>query len=494
MKSKLIVFTATLATLSCFYLVKLNEKVVDSESVSESPDPIVIDPQVIQKTASAIDEIDDFWKPVVSKHVLNPSTENKIVGKKGTVISFPAGAFTDMNGFGVSGSISLTLEECYSIPEMLQAKLSTTSDTKLLETAGMVKITAKCGNKELKIGDGKTYTISFPKQDNPKDDFRLFYGERNSDGIMNWKLALEPESNVDDSNPKESAATSAMTNRVMNRDDCFIRITESYLRRDLKISEMDYFNWKFLNGQGLNQWFVAGFNPDVEMVNDFCSQRLECQVTFKLKPDGRFDSYYISRSSGELYDDIIVSYLKTMPALDMNVLMPKFTFEHACILTFGSKFGREQSDIASEIRQRISKKPDDEIDVAASADIDYYVFTSSQLGWINCDRFEESEEPLVDFYVEHNASDQCAVSMVFDDINSVVKGVNEGAGTIFSGVPGGKNVRIIAIDDRGGTPVMSVLSANTDQKKSAMKNYKKFSLNELDKTFSKNTRAAGVPS
>ncbi|MBL0315502.1 MAG: hypothetical protein IPP69_06865 [Flavobacteriales bacterium] len=493
MKSKLIIFSATLATLSCLYFVKLNDELVEYSSGKPATNMAVDDkPELITTTVSNLESVKDQWKPTVSTHVLNPRTANRVKGKRGTEIVFPPDAFVDHEGFAVSGAITLTLEECYSIPEILRAKLSTTSDEKMLETAGMIKLTAKSKGKELKIASDKTYTIGFPRNGNLQDDFVLFYGKRNEDDIMNWVLADNEISGVPEDASVESTSSSPDI-AASSPNDCFIRITESYLRRDFRVSEMDYFNWRLQSGEGLNQWFVSGFNPDLQMVNDFCNEKLECQITFKVNENGEFDSYYISQSASEIYDNAIVSFLKAMPPLDLSVLMPDYTYEHACILTFGSHIGREQNEIAANFKKRFMKDPEAKMSGVNAADLDFYVLTSSELGWINCDRFYEDENPKVDFYVDNNSSYDCAVSMVFDDINSVVKGVRMGNRTVFSGVPGNQKVRIVSIEDRGGTPQISTITANTRDKEVKMKEYAKFSIKELDAQFAskdkKNTKS-----
>lgn len=480
MKSKAIIFSATIATLTCLYLIKLNTEAVEFSNASVAT-PSEYNEVVIAKTGVILEESKDSWKPVLSRHVLKPGRENTIKGKKGTELVFPPDAFVDENGFVVRGSVVLTMEECYSVPEILRANLSTTSDEKLLETAGMIKLTAKADGKNLSIANGKSYIIKFPRNENPNNDFVLFYGDRNDDGIMNWTLAENDL--TQDLSEELSVVSASQTNNLQNNDNCFIRITESYLRRDLKISEMDYFNWRFASGEGLNQWFVSGFNPDLQMVNDFCNEKLECQVTFKVKETGEFDSYYISRSAGEKYDNAIVAFLQSMPPLDLKALMPKYTYEHACILTFGSHIGRDQNEIATKFKNKFSKDPDADMTNVNPSDLDFYILTSSELGWINCDRFYETESPRVDFVVQHNNGKNCTVSMVFEDINSVLKGVTEGGQTVFSGIPSDMRVRVVSIADQDGTPQMSVVSVNTSDESVRMKSYEKFSIKELDMQF-----------
>ena len=70
---------------------------------------------------------------------------------------------------------------------------------------------------------------------------------------------------------------------------------------------------------------------------------------------------------------------------------------------------------------------------------------STDLGWINCDKFYESDAEKVDFFVELPKDSPAHVMLVFKDINSVISYSQRLKNRyVFSNIPEGMNVEIIA--------------------------------------------------
>ncbi len=390
--------------------------------------------------------------------------------KRGTKLFFPANSFVDENGAPIIGKVRLVIEECYNLNEMLAAKLSTTSGDRRLETAGMIKVQAYSKKKEVFLREGSRYNIYFPVEKGRKEDFELFYGERNESGIIDWRL----ETNSDPI-PETSTAPTPPPNA------CFIQINASELRCGTRIREMDYFNWPLSNGQNLNQWFVSNFNPSSEMVDDFCANHMYSQITFKVNPDGSFRDYYISHTAREDYDRTIAAALATMPPLDMNRFMPLYTDDHACVVSFGRQQGRNTEAFKRKFRNLYTYEDTTQKMTAVNTqDLNFYVFSSAGLGWINCDRFVSEQGPLVDVIIQSKLSSSAMVSMVFENERSILSGMRLGDDYVFQGVPANRNVRVVAIDNPHGSPVMEVSSMNTSMNKLIMQNTKPITLADLD--------------
>lgn len=472
MKPQTFAVLATLTTLSFVYLARLNESAGRAGKNDQAPSSAVSVQNDVQSeplqsiTAESAVEKMPRLRTTSSSFRISVASDTIVYAKRGTGLYFPADIFVRKDGSSPSGSVRVVVEECYDLPEILAAKLSTTSNGRLLETAGMIHIRAFADKEELSIREGGRYQIYFPNQHVHADDFHLFYGQRDARGIINWELASDEDQLLI---PVESTRQALANGAVSIPDDsfnqeCIIQITESYLRRGTKISQMDYFNWQLSNGQTLNQWFISGFNPDITMVKDFCSKGLRSEISFKVNKEGAFDSYFIAHSDFLDYDRKIADFLRTMPPLDLEQLMPEFTSDHACRLTFSSHENSMPENFVASFRKRNITDPDKNFENISASDMDYYVFASSELGWINCDRFVEPEESLQEYVVENPGSSSSSVSMVFSDINSVLKGVVEGDKVVFEEVPKGKEVRLICIDNQGKTPVMSVVACNTSQK------------------------------
>jgi hypothetical protein len=417
---------------------------------------------------------------------IDNTKEQIIEGPEGTRLIFPQEIFVDQTGNIPAGNIRIELQECYAYADMIKSKLSTASDGKILETAGMIHIRAFSEGKELKIKEGMSYTIEFPKNGEKRDDFKLFYGEWKKDGNINWMLA-DTEA-VEETAPVslvlEGAYVAPSAPIATPQTNCFIQVHKSYLRTGTKIRKMDHYDWQLANGQTLNSWFISSFNPDMKMLNDFCGEGLFSEISFTVDKQGKFKDYYISKPSQRPYDLAIVEFLRTMPALDIKTIMPVYTYDHKIILEFGKRVETEQVAIAAMFKTKHAKELDKLLVEASLAELDYFVLSASQLGWINCDRFAE-EEKTTNYVVNVPDPSNSSVSMVFEDLNSVLKGSLEGGQIVFHDVPVGKKVRLIGISGGPGQPAMSLSMASTKQKSATLKDFKPFTVNELEAVFAK---------
>ncbi len=554
MKPKTILASATVATLCTVYLVRLNDSVTSAGNTSSSTGSSFVSNTPQGTTAMTTDvsdaNLDLALKGLKTKRsvvTISNAQPCNVYGEKGTVIYLPANIFQDAKGNAYTGDVRIELEECYDISDMLAAKLSTTSNGKLLETAGMVNIKAFGGGKRLQLRDEAQFNIYFPKNEEEKNDFQLFYGEWLANDIINWKLEengqpideskistydvkeksivrnlrYESEEEVsmyasenndmseygdeyvlegeyieegdwsegdwEEGYVQEEFVPEAGQRKLSEDDNCFLQIAKSYLRRGTKVSEMDYFNWKLTNGQTLNQWFVSNFNPDIAMLEDYCLNGLRTQITFQVDEAGLFKSYYISHTSSVIeYDRALADFISTMPGLDLSQLMPKYTADHACLLTFGTGVGDSGDGFVQQFKAKHKGDPDKPLTDVEASTLDFFVFSSSELGWINCDRFYEDTE-MVDYTVQTN-SPECTMSMVFTDINSVLKGIPTDGGVLFEGVPADRSIKLVGIRANNNNAEMSVLASNTSAKKITMNEFKPAGINALQAEFKPRTK------
>ena len=474
MKNKIIFSSSVLVVLCCVYF----ERLTNAASVAmDSPSSIQPAPAIFPETM--VEEI----QPASVKSVnlktrrtevkLNNDNAETIECKGGTKLFFPAGSFVHASGKSVVGKVKLVIEECLDLDEMLAAKLSTTSGDRRLETAGMIKVQAYAGREEVSLRDGSRYNIYFPIDGERKGDFELFYGQRDSNGTIDWVL---------DENTEPIDETVRASNPIVN--DCFVQISASQYRCGTRIQEMDYFNWPLMNGQNLNQWFVSSFNPDPQMLDDFCENRMYSQITFHVNEDGSFRDYYVSHTSKVEYDRLLATTLSSMPRLDLKKFMPVYTEDHACILSFG----RQQERSTKQFVDRFAKRydyadPEQKMSDVNTEDLNYYVFSSTELGWINCDRFLPNESPLVDVTVQAPMCENAAVSMIFDSDKCILSGIKQGDQYVFKGVPANRNVRLITLDNPGGNPHMEVSKINTSCRSYLVKKTEPIALSDLDRAL-----------
>jgi hypothetical protein len=503
MKTKIIMAGTAVGLGLTLYFFELDKKAqarLTEEKAAESTS--IIATTISEEVNSFASNEDLFrkYKTAPQTFSIDPSLEQTITGKQGTILVFPANSLVDKNGNTPKGKIQISLTECYEMADMIMNRLSTTSNGKMLETAGMVNVIATSNGEELQLKKESPYTVEFPKK-TKKDDFHLFYGERTADGNINWELAQDPStgsgnlengemgpstgSGTDGSSASagtEVLTTSAAVPASVN-DNCFIQISESYFRRNLKISKMDYFSWKLADGQSLNNWFVANFNPTQQMINEYCVFSYQTEVTMKLDKNGNIKDYYISKSATAEYDQAILRAVDQFPTIDMKSFMPKYDEDHAVVLKFGKKIGRSQDEYSAAFVKKFKGKEDSLLTDIKKDELDYFIFASNEMGWLNCDRFEEDPAAKIDFYVNCPSPNHTNINLAFEDFPGLLAGQNEGGKIVFHNVPKGKKVKIIGINSGSATPTMCVASATLSSKPTDLKEFKPFTLRALQNTI-----------
>jgi hypothetical protein len=85
----------------------------------------------------------------------------------------------------------------------------------------------------------------------------------------------------------------------------------------------------------------------------------------------------------------------------------------------------------------------------SDAEMNYYVFSVSKLGWINCDRFIDEEE-TIDLLVDAPVEPQTKLKMAFGDIDGFLNASIVNGKYVFANVPKGRRVTIVGIKNDNG--------------------------------------------
>lgn len=163
---------------------------------------------VMKKLADKISypQFKETLKPQAQSFTVSSSQDVKIEGDHGTLIKIPANSFVSMDGKPVTGDVAISLTEYYSMGDFFSSNLSTRCGDEIISSAGMIKITARTGEKEVKLKSTASMEINFPKND--AEDYSTFYGERNKQGIVEWKQQ-ETQTRLFASYPPETKASTS---------------------------------------------------------------------------------------------------------------------------------------------------------------------------------------------------------------------------------------------------------------------------------------------
>jgi hypothetical protein len=130
---------------------------------------------------------DLFKKSIVKSQffIIDLKKDTTIIGDKGTKIVIPKNAFIDLQGNIINKTIQFELSEALTLDEMILSNLTTISNSKLLQTDGMIFINATFNNENLKINKEKPLYIEIPTK-NKQSNMMVYKGIRNPIGNINW--------------------------------------------------------------------------------------------------------------------------------------------------------------------------------------------------------------------------------------------------------------------------------------------------------------------
>ncbi|UPT71800.1 MAG: OmpA family protein [Flavobacterium sp. JAD_PAG50586_2] len=116
----------------------------------------------------------------------------EITGKEGTKIKIPKNSLLKANGKYVVGKIKVELKEFYKKSDMVLANLHTMSNKEMLESGGMISVTATNNGEKLELKKNSKMTIEFASKNN-KSDMQVFYGHpKNKEIDWNTNPKMKP--------------------------------------------------------------------------------------------------------------------------------------------------------------------------------------------------------------------------------------------------------------------------------------------------------------
>lgn len=126
---------------------------------------------------------DEFDKPSQSFR-FDASKEQLITAEEGTVINIPKKAFVDKYNNPIKGEVKFQITEYYKNSDIVLNNLTTSCFDKMLETGGMLYLSASSNGEEVYLAEGKSIDIDFAMENLPAD-MEIFLGSETSNGV-NW--------------------------------------------------------------------------------------------------------------------------------------------------------------------------------------------------------------------------------------------------------------------------------------------------------------------
>ena len=420
----------------------ISKSTIDYESFKKSPQKLVVD---VEK--DVIITCDEGTKLSIKKHSFIDAVTNKLV----------------------RGKVDLKVTEYYKLSDMILGDLTTTSDGKLLETGGMLYIKATKNNRELKLKSDKSIEISFPKKKDKKG-MQLFRGIEEKDGI-NWVLneneLIEEDIEVPFSVIENVPIYPGCENgNNQQRRDCMSRSLQELVNRE--------FNTNLAVGLGLK---------GLQKIN----------VVFKIDKNGLITGVR-SRAPHPVLEAEVERVIKLLLPMKpgrqrgRSVIVPyslpivfKIENDNANIIIGNLRVPKIQDSISflkiTDIEKIFERKAPSNV---SNSELNWYVFRSLELGWINCDRFLRSRRPMIKLRFKIKNAKDSDVKLVFKERNSILRGRKKTYDIYdFGSVPKNEDVVLIAIKKSEDKFSLAIENGKTDTISEIELDFKEMTIQEL---------------
>jgi Gram-negative bacterial TonB protein C-terminal len=362
--------------------------------------------------------LSDFYSKNIKKNqvfIIDNNKDTTITCYEKTRINIKAKSFIiSKTSEEINNKIKLSVREYYKISDIILAKLSTISNGKLLETGGMLEIAVTSNQEKCELKNGKTIEIEFPRTIE-KIGMQLYGGILQNNQI-NWELF---------------------------KNSIELNQTFSF------VDEMPTFPGGISK---MNQLIIKNINLPEEFISG------KVYTSFIVDKDGSVTNVKIVKGLQKEIDLEVINSIKKLPkfisgkknGVPVNVI-------YNLPITI-------QSDIAmseienSNYKKTFEKKYNDEtLKKAGANDINYYLFSSSKLGMINCDRlWKESTSSKVDFAINFENNSQTSVNIIFHRFKSIMNRYSENNNVSFENIPSGEKITIFAIKYFEGKPFLAI--------------------------------------
>jgi len=359
------------------------------------------------------------WNPKTQIKLIDPTLDTEIYGSEGTVLFYEANSLVHSDGSPVSGEIALYVQEYYSMADILLSNLSTKSGDQLLETGGMLNIEAYSAGDKLVLAEGKELGIYFPFEQEV-EDMQLFYGDW-TNGHIDWTV---------DNSPIEFGTWNG------NFSYC-VRPDNVYQPNSIDYEEPLLPRWvRTLSALGVKRYEYKRRSEFARYVN-------------------------LAENQNETQQKEIVNFWKKQRAeyvdLIMNTEYTKTEWDKVAEI-----WAAEQKQFIMAIKADTAKTHIQYTILDKTIELQNQMFRSAKLGWINCDRFTNTEEEKVDFAVKIPENDNTVVAIVFKDMKSVLYGTKTSGAVFFKDVPKGYEITVVGMRLGEGDSFLAMCDTKID--------------------------------
>lgn len=461
------------------------QNTANEDSVLKTSSTKTISALIQTDTKMSVSDIYKHFDKQTQIFSIHTSRDTTIICKEGTSIEIKANSFiSEKSGKDISGIVQVAVKEYYKISDIILSNLSTTSGNKILETGGMIHITATADYENCIIKQGRNIEIGFPYS-NKKDDMALFNGEWTKDK-MEWELAnttsiVKENVEVVEITVQEAAFVVV---EEMPEFPGGVKAIKKYIKENLqypfsalkdKIEGKVYVNFIVDKFGSLNNFRIArGLNNALDKAAVYVLNQMPAWKPGKQR----------GRAVSVSYTVPVEFALKDSVFTDDEIRQSKVFEEKIKDLKYDS-VTRSYITENKFIKEFEKNVKDDNFQKTTVADVDRYVFSASQFGWINCDRFVDANNPKTNYSILIDEPNKTIVSVIFDRFKAIVPGSAESNRIIFKDVPVGEKITIVALKTINNKIFLAVKETVLTDKEETVLDFQPVTIDLLKKEMKK---------
>ncbi len=447
---------------------------------------------------------------------VNQKSESTFKLNRGTVVKIPANAFCQADGSPLTNdNVEMVFKEAFDFAEMVDENLFTQTKDQILETGGMIYMVASQNGKELKLQDGKRIELTFPKQ-KFKDGMEVFTGVNDENGIIWDETGEEVTSEKEEffiqidlsamfdvnletpdmsdldlapmpkyPHPKRIAYTPYRKHYTEEKYNEVYKMYEDVMAAHYKDEEDRPERLKKWNDEVYRRKIIL-YEHEKKFVRTKLTNQLEAALSrikekqYAISNDKLVGSLlaFLDKDAGRIsYNETYYRNIVFEGSIREVLKYTEFEFPdfknfsvHAFFPEFCSILYRLQQDVLTE---KYSMGYVDE-NIFAN-----YVVSTSNLGWINCDRFIDiPDSEKMDFAVADFAEGQ-KFYLMFKNIKSLISPIVKENKIVFTDIPKGEDVKIIGLGIKNNEAYIATQDITIGSGEAIALSYEKKGIKEL---------------
>lgn len=386
----------------------------------------------------------NFPKKEAQKFLIDNSKDTTLIGFEGTVIKISANSIKPKSN---ANKYTVVLKEYYELSDIIFDNLSTRTNSEILETGGMINIEILSENKKCSVDNKNPVQIGFPVKSERIKEMDIFNGNFNDENDVVWTQ------NSPIVLPSQFQSVFFVVEDMPEFQGGDVNTFQNYIQSNIRY-------------------------PKVAIDSGYCGRVF---VEFTIDTSGSISNAIIVRGAHSSFNAEVLRAISESPKWTpgkqrgQNVQV-RFTIPITFMLDEDCNYFIDSLGRVAEFYSTVN---DTTFNKSSIEQINYYIFNTLSLGWINCDWYVFKNKPKTNFKVSVKTIGEVSTIMIFSKYKVVLNGVKYNTDYTFSGVPKNEDIVVIGIKRIGDKVFYDSKSNVISEQNITLDNFEEVSFEEL---------------